>query len=45
MCCNNANTLLSFSSLVLNVCVAITLVLFDVCGHIAVQFNLCACAH
>jgi hypothetical protein len=28
----------------LNVCVVITLGCFDVCGHIAVQFYLCACA-
>jgi hypothetical protein len=33
-----------FSSLVLNVCVVITLGRFDKCGHIAVQFDFCACA-
>jgi hypothetical protein len=43
--CNNALTYtVKFSSLVLNVCVVITLGRFDVCGHIAVQFYLCACA-
>ena len=43
--CNNALMyIVKFSSLVLNVSVVITLVLFDVCGHIAVQFYLCACA-
>jgi hypothetical protein len=37
--CNNALTYtVKFSSLVLNVCVVITLGRFDVCGHIAVQF-------
>jgi hypothetical protein len=43
--CNNALTYtVKFSSLVLNVCVVITVGRFDVCGHIAVQFYLCACS-
>jgi hypothetical protein len=43
--CNNALAYtVKFSSLVLNVCVVITLGRFDDCGHIVVQFYLCACA-
>jgi hypothetical protein len=43
--CNNALTYtIKFSSLVLNVCVVITLGRFDECEHIAVQFYFCACA-
>jgi hypothetical protein len=43
--CNNALTYtVKFSSLVLNVCVVITLDRFDICGHIADHFYLCACA-
>jgi hypothetical protein len=42
--CNNDLTYtIKFSSLVLNV-VVITLGRFDDCGHIVVQFYLCACA-
>ena len=43
--CNNALTYtVKFSSLVLNVCVVISPSRFDDCGHIVVQFYLCACA-